>query len=82
MHTVSFRAEVGVDGKLRVEVPVGLPPGPVNGVVVFDEAVAAPPPFNTLEGILAGKLSADINIDAALKEMNDAWKQKLEPLSE
>lgn len=79
MRTVEFQADIGKDGKLRVEVPSGFRPGPVKGVVVFEEARGPmQPPYDTLEGIMTGKLSADMDVDAALKEMDDAWKRKLD----
>ena len=80
MKTLEFHSEIGADGKLRVEVPVNLPPGPVEGVVVVQSANPVQrPPYVLLENAFAGRLSAGIDIDAALDEMNEQWKDTLEP---
>jgi hypothetical protein len=39
MKTLTLRSEVGPDGTLRLEVPSGLSPGPVEVVVVVQPAV-------------------------------------------
>lgn len=80
MKTLEFRSEIGPDGKLRVEMPVNLPPGPVEGIVVFQSvASSGGPPYDLMENAFAGQLSADVDIDAALDEMNQQWKDSLEP---
>jgi hypothetical protein len=38
MQTLHLQAMVGEDGKLRLEVPCGLPPGPVEVVLVIASA--------------------------------------------
>ena len=78
MKTLTGQAEIGPDGKLRIEVPCDMPPGRAEAVIVVSE-VAAPgnPPYDTLEGALVGLASPDYDVDGALREMNDAWKSKL-----
>ena len=78
MKTLEFHSEVGPDGKSRVEVPIDLPPGPVDGVLVVQPSQVKPqPPYDMLEGAFAGLLP-DIDIDPILDEMNNEWKKKLE----
>ena len=80
MKTLEFHGEVGADGKLRVEMPVNLPPGPVEGVVVVQSLAPPPsPPYDTLEGALKG-LVPDVDIDEILREASTAWKEDLEDL--
>jgi hypothetical protein len=81
MTTLQFRSEVGRDGKLRVEVPVDLPPGPVEGVVVLQSAASTSgPPYDLMDNAFAGQLLPDIDIDAVLDEMNKQWKDSLESI--
>lgn len=78
MRTMNLQVEVGADGKLRMEMPTDLPPGRFDATLIVQEPNEnVGPPYDTLEGILAGKLSAEIDIDAALHEMNEGWKRKL-----
>jgi hypothetical protein len=42
MTTLTLRSEVGPDGTRRLEIPSGLPPGPVEVVLVVQPAVASP----------------------------------------
>ena len=79
MQTLSFQAEVGPDRKLRVELPIDVPPGPVEGVVVVQGVTRHnTPPYKSLAGILKGVLPADVDIDADLKEIRSAWTKRLE----
>jgi hypothetical protein len=43
MRTIETTAEVGTDGKLIVQLPLDVPAGPHQGVVVVDEQPAALP---------------------------------------
>jgi hypothetical protein len=79
MKTLSAQAEIGPDGKLRIEAVCDLPPGRAEAVVILsDVRPPASPPYDTLEGALAGLASADFDVDKGLRDMNDAWKSKLE----
>lgn len=80
MKTLEFQGEVGADGKLRVDMPTNLPPGPVEGVVVLQSSAPPPrPPYESLRGILQGQLP-DIDVVKALREISTAWKEDLEDL--
>lgn len=81
-----MQADIASDRKLRLEVPCDLPPGPVEVVVVVqqaskDEAAteqgAGPQPLKARSGLFIGKARGDIDIDAALDEMNTLGKAKL-----
>jgi len=79
MKTLAFQGDVDTDGKLRLEIASGLPPGRVEGVImVGPTSKTAAPPYDTLEGAMVGVLPADADIDADLAEMNRAWQQKLD----
>jgi len=79
MKTVSFKTIIGRDGKLRINVPCDLPPGPAEGVVVVHPvAKAEGPPYDTLAGLLKGVFPDDIDIDAELEQMNQEWKNSLQ----
>jgi hypothetical protein len=82
MKTLSLHAEVGADGKLRLEVPCGLPPGPVE-VVVIVQPIPPPTgggPHDTLEGTWSGLVPADFDVEAALKEIRREWEKELDEL--
>lgn len=79
MKTLSTQAEIGPDGKLRIETSCDLPPGRTEAVVILsDVSPPSSPPYDTLEGALAGLVNADFDVEEGLREMNDAWKSKLE----
>jgi hypothetical protein len=79
METVTAQAEIGLDGKLRIEVSCDLPPGRTQAVVVLgDTPSGQQPPFDTLSGILDGIGDPNFDVDAALREMNAHWQRKAE----
>ncbi len=84
MTTLHAHAEVGADGKLRLETPCDLPPGRVDVVVVADTTAPIPAGLIGAEarsGLFGGlPLMTENEIDASIKEMNDAWKTKLSDL--
>lgn len=84
MTTVTVNAEIDGDGKLHLEVPVGLPAGKAEVVVVVQPEGAngrhERKNAKARSGIFFGKSSALTDIDAALGEMNGAWKTKLSDL--
>jgi hypothetical protein len=47
-------------------------------VILSDVRPPASPPYDTLEGALAGLVSAEFDVEEGLREMNNAWKSKLE----
>jgi hypothetical protein len=77
MKTLKAQAEIGPDGKLRIEVLCDLPPGRTQAVVVLgDTSSPQRPPFDTLSGILEGIGDPSFDVDAALREMNTHWQRK------
>jgi hypothetical protein len=79
MKTLTAQAEIGTDGKLRIEIPCDLPPGRTQAVVVLSDIPSArQQPFDTLEGILEGIANPNFDLDAALREMNASWQKKAE----
>lgn len=86
MELVTSQAEISSDGKLHLELSTNLPPGPVEIVVIFQPTSArlvgpsqggsnlSTPKARS--GIFVGKARHEIDIDAALDEMNTAWKAK------
>lgn len=80
MKTLEFQGEIGMDGKRRVEMPVNLPSGPVEVVVIVQPLAPRPgPPYDTLRGALEGQVP-DIDVVQAFREISAAWKGDLEDL--
>jgi hypothetical protein len=83
MTTVRIHAEIDADGKLRLDVPVGLPPGNAEVLVVVQPEVAngngvhSGRTGSSRSGLFGGSTEKNLDVDAALKEMNEAWKAKL-----
>jgi hypothetical protein len=83
MTTVKVQARIDQDGKLRLEVPSGLPAGKAEVLIVVQPELSnghAKPSGVTgsaRSGLFAGKSDQHLDVDAALSEMNDAWKSKL-----
>ncbi len=83
MKTLVAQTQIGQDGKLHLDLETDLPPGPAEVVVVSQASgVGTQPPFDTLKGIFAGRLPADIDIDADLCQMNAEWERSIEPSPE
>jgi len=78
MKTLTAQAEIGPDGKLRIEVLCDLPPGRTQAVVVLgDTPSVQQPPFDTLSGILDGFADPNFDVDAALRDTTDSWQSRL-----
>jgi hypothetical protein len=79
MQTLTTQAAISPDGVLHLHLPCGLPPGPVEVVVVVQpvSALSEPLPQDPLCGTWADKLP-DIDVDEALREMNEQWKRSIE----
>lgn len=85
MVTMSLQTQIHADGTLRLELVSGLPPGPVDVVVVVQSNAASSAVEDqnavlALEGIWAGKIP-DLDLDAELGEIRGRWKDQLEPSS-
>jgi hypothetical protein len=85
MTTLTVRADIDEDGKLRLEVPCQLPPGPVEVVLVV-QSTSSDPSSNTSaqrsgrSGLFLGKGPQGVDLDGITEEMNAEWKKKLADL--
>jgi hypothetical protein len=82
MKTVMLRTEIAADGVLHLSVPVDMPPGPAEVVVVVQSVPAMSPglpgpPYPSDHGVWAGKLP-DSDLATELAEMNQLWEKCLE----
>jgi hypothetical protein len=81
MTTLTVRSEIGEDGKLRLEVPCALPPGPIEVVLVVQPITGEPAPAaRARSGLFVGRGPANLDLDALLEESNAHWKAKLADL--
>jgi hypothetical protein len=94
MTTLTVRSNVGPDGTLRLEVPSGLPPGPVEVIVVVQPAAPSEEESNSdrlaveheprihraRSGLFLNRGSGGVVVDAVTEEMESAWKTKLADL--
>jgi hypothetical protein len=80
MTTVKVRGEINPDGKLRLEVPVDLPAGNAEVLVVIQPEVTnghqkpSEQKMSARSGLFASDAGRSLGVDAALDEMNNAWK--------
>jgi len=82
MTTITLQTKIDKDGHLHLDIPCGLPPGPVEVVVVVQpQPTTGGPPFETLAGFLAAELPAGIDVEAELQQMTREWEASLEPSS-
>ena len=87
MTTVTVRGDIEADGTLRLAVPVGLPAGPAQVVVVVQpdpHPVATTPdvpprPSGSARSGLFTRTpeSEALDVDAVRREINQAWQSKL-----
>jgi hypothetical protein len=82
MKTVTLQSEIGNDGKLRLEVPVNLPPGPVSVVIHVEPqaGTASASPHDTLTGIWSAFVPAGFDAEAALLEIDENVRKETECL--
>jgi len=85
MTTLTVRSEIDGDGKLRLEVPCQLPPGPVEVVLVVQSTgdsstPSSRKPHSARSGLFLGRGPKDLDPDAITDEMNAEWKNKLADL--
>jgi hypothetical protein len=95
MTSLTIRSNVDSDGMLRLEVPCGLPAGPVEVVVVVQPTTAfaeSEPrsdrseierdrrPHAARSGLFLNRGLSDVDVDAVTAEMDAAWKAKLADL--
>ena len=79
MKTMTVNTQIEQDGTIRLAVPSNLPSGPAEVVLVIQpKAASGGPPYDTLEGILAGRVANDFDVEAALREMNREWEESME----
>jgi hypothetical protein len=83
MTTIKIRGEIDLDGKLRLEVPVNLPAGNAEVLVVIQSEVSNGDQEQShggtaaRSGLFAGTAAKHPDVDATSNEMDDAWKSKL-----
>ena len=78
MTTLTTQAEVLPNGHLVLDIPCALPPGTVNVQVIITENLPEPAKrIGTMEGCMAGKFPADLDIDAVRHELRDEWYRSL-----
>ena len=94
MTTLSVRSNVGSDGMLRLEVPSGMPPGPVEVVVVVQPAIPleqesnsdrlrsenAPRSHRARSGLFLHRGLSGVDVEAVTEGLESAWKTKLADL--
>ena len=94
MTTLTIRSKVGTDGMLRMEVPSGLPPGPIEVVVVVQPATPLENESSTdglgteheprshcaRSGLFLNRDLNGVDVEAVTGEMESAWKTKLADL--
>ena len=81
MTTLTIRSEVGPDGTLRLEIPSGLTPGPVEVVVVVQPVIdrnGRTQPVRS--GIFLNRGLVGVDVDAVTAEMDAVWKARLADL--
>ena len=87
MTTMKVHAEIDRDGKLRLEVPSGLPAGKAEVLIVVQPEAsnghAKPSGLagSARSGLFTDNVGQSLDIDAALSDMNEAWKSKLVAIS-
>lgn len=79
MKTFTIKTRI-TDGKIQLgELACDLPSGAAEVVVVINPVEETGPPYDMLEGALAGVFPADMDLDAELDEIRQQWKVNLEP---
>ena len=81
MTTFSMQAKIDQDGKLRLELPVGLPPGDAEVLVIVQpgqktsETSQTGPRTPSRSGLFDEANNLDLDLE--LEDMNRRWKSKL-----
>ncbi len=79
MKALSLQTEITPDGKLLLDLPCELPPGPAEVVVVVQpKSAPVGPPFDTLEGLFVGQLPPAADIEAELRDIRQQWQHRLD----
>jgi len=76
MKAMTIRAEIDLDGTLRLEIPCDLPPGPAEVVVVVHPCPtdpgavpSAPGPPRARSGLFLDRARSEDDVDAALEKV-------------
>jgi hypothetical protein len=81
MKTITLRAEIDDRGRIALDIESGLPPGPAEVVVVVQQLPASQPASGhrprARSGLFLDEPSREVDVDAAVDEMNAEWKVKL-----
>jgi hypothetical protein len=79
MKTMTFTAQIAADGKLRLELPTGLPPGPADVVVVVHPKPSSQlPRAQSLVGLFAAPDPPGFDAVAEVREIRRRATQEAE----
>ena len=76
MQTLTLQTIVSEDGKLYVEAPCSLPPGPAEVVIVAESFY--PKPLRSFQGIWKGRVDEGFDLQSSLKEIRHEWEKEWE----
>ena len=74
METFKTRVQVGEDGRLRVDIPAKLPPGPVEVVVVVQSVRSPSRDIRELRG-LGEEIWRGIDAQEYVNRLRDEWER-------
>ena len=69
MKTISTQTQITPDGKLRLELQTGLPPGPAEVVIVVQSNPVRPAKADSLSGLLAGPETPEDEVMNYLRQL-------------
>ena len=73
MHTITVKADVSESGRLQLDIPAGLPPGPVDVVLVIQPREERPlHDVRELRG-LGKEVWQDIDAQRYVRALRDEW---------
>ena len=81
MTTLQVRGEIDPDGTLRLAVPMNLPPGPAEVLIVVqpDAGPSPRPPASARSGLFTRTPESDaLDVDAVRRQINAGWQTRLD----
>ncbi len=69
MKTITMQTEITPEGKLRLELQTGLPPGPAEVVVVLQSNTSRPGTAASLSGLFAGPEPPEDEVMGYLRQL-------------
>jgi hypothetical protein len=77
METIRITTTIGEDGRVRIDAPSSLPPGPAEGILVLN-AIRAPtehrPSWRRLRG-LGKEIWRGLDAQEYVNQMRDEWER-------